>query len=619
MSALEAGSAPAVATATKVTAAAVAAADAQPGATFHGEQFAVFAVLFAVVVVLGFWASRWRRGGKELNSLDEWGLGGRRFGGFVAWFLIGGDVFTAYTFVAVPGAMYASGAVSGWYAVAFTTMIWPIFFVVMPRLWDVSRRHGYVTPADLVRGRYGSQTLALAVAVTGVVATMPYIALQLVGMQAVLEVMGVGAGATSGFVRDLPVIVAFGVLAVCTYTAGLRAPALLAFVKDFLIYLVVAVAIVVLPHRFGGFGHIFDAAQHKFDTANAAAVAAGRKPSATLIPGSKDLLAYATLALGSAMALFLYPHSITGVLSTRSRNVIRRNAVVLPLYAVLLAFIALLGYVAIAAGVHTTNPRLAIPLLFDHEFPAWFAGVAFAAIAVGALVPAAIMSIAAANLFTRTIYVGYLRRDASAAEQTRVSKVASLLVKFGALVFVLGLDTQNSINLQLLGGVWMLQTFPAVVLGLWRPRLHRYALLTGWAVGMLYGTVQAYHQHSLVAKHFGGALAVVPGLGRTGYIALTAFTLNLAIAVAGTLLLRALRVPNGQDLTLAPTPTVDDHPTRPGTLVGAQASPRNVAPLPAAIPTTRPGQPTTVIHPASTPPSAAGTSHHTGDREQPDQ
>jgi SSS family solute:Na+ symporter len=269
------------------------------------------------------------------------------------------------------------------------------------------------------------------------------------------------------------------------------------------------------------------------------------------IPGPKDFLAYGTLALGSAMALFLYPHAITGVLATRSRDVIRRNTAVLPLYTLLLAFLALLGYVAIAAGVHTTNPRLAVPLLFDREFPAWFAGVAFAAVAVGALVPAAIMSIAAANLFTRTVYVGHLRPAATAAEEAAVSKVASLLVKAGALVFVLGLDTQNSINLQLLGGVWILQTFPAVALGLWRPRLHRRALLAGWLVGMCYGTAEAYAQRSPLAHHFGGSLATVPGLGHAGYIAVTAFALNLAVAVAGTLVLRVAGVPNGHDATAA--------------------------------------------------------------------
>ncbi|WP_018502456.1 monocarboxylate uptake permease MctP [Parafrankia discariae] len=517
-------------------------------AEFHGVEFTVFLALFVLVTVIGFGAARWRRA-DSLDHLDEWGLGGRGFGSFVAWFLIGGDIFTAYTFIAVPGAMYATGAVSGWFAVVFTSVVWPIVFVIMPRLWVVASRNGYVTPADFVRGRYGSRALALAVAVTGIVATMPYIALQLVGMQAVLEAMGIGSGGDNPIVRDIPIVIAFTVLAAYTYRSGLRAPALIAFVKDVLIYAVVLVAVIYIPHRLGGYGAVFDAAQAKFDTANAAAAAAGRPPKAAFIPGPSDFLAYATLALGSAMALFMYPHAITGILSTRSQDVIRRNTVALPLYSLLLAFLALLGFAAIASGVKTDNPRLVVPLLFDQQFPAWFTGVAFAAVAIGALVPAAIMSIAAANLFTRNIYVEFFRPDATPAQETSVSRTASLLVKVGALVFVLGMDTQNSINLQLLGGVWILQTFPAIVAGLWTRWLHRWALLGGWLAGMAYGTFEAHAQRGATARHFGSSLAEVPGLGRTAYIALTAFVLNVVIAVALTGLLRALRVPAGADTT----------------------------------------------------------------------
>jgi len=516
--------------------------------SFHATETGIFIALFLLVTMVGFGAARWRRA-SDPRHLDEWGLGGRGFGAFVAWFLIGGDIFTAYTFIAVPGAMYASGAVSGWFAVAYTTVVWPIVFVVMPRLWTVSHRCGLVTPADYAEARFGSRALGLAVAITGIVATMPYVALQLVGMQAVFEVMGVGTTTASGLVRDLPLVLAFAILAAYTYTAGMRAPALVAFVKDILIYAVVAVCVIYLPMRLGGYGHIFDAAQHKFAVANAKAVAAGHRPSAAFVPGPKQLLAYGTLALGSAMALVVYPHTVTGVLSTNSRQVIRRNTALLPLYSLLLAFLALTGYMAIAAGISTANSRLVVPLLIEKEFPHWFAGVAFGAVAIGALVPAAIMSIAAANLFARNIYRPFLRPSASAAEQTAVARLASLVVKVGALAFVLGMDTQNSLNLQLLGGVWILQTFPSVVIGLWTRWPHRWALLAGWAVGIGYGTYEAYQQASPVAHHFGGSLAEVPGLGRTGYVALTAFVLNVAVVVLATLVLRALRTPDGGDAT----------------------------------------------------------------------
>ncbi|HWG73658.1 MAG TPA: sodium:solute symporter [Acidimicrobiales bacterium] len=514
-----------------------------------GTALAVFVVLFAVVTVVGFAAARWRRVAK-LDSLDEWGLGGRSFGGFVTWFLLGGDLYTAYTFIAVPGAMYAAGAVSGWFAVAYTILVWPIVFVIMPRLWSVAHRHGYVTPADFVRGRFGSRGLSLVIAFTGILSLMPYIALQLVGIQSVLQVMGVGQG-SSGLVKDLPLIVAFVILAAYTYTSGLRAPALIAFVKDALVYIVVLVAVIYIPIRLGGYRFIFSAV--KAHAAKVATAAAAKHSASTFafIPTHKQYWAYATLALGSAMALFMYPHSITGVLSTGRRETIRRNTAALPLYSLALAFIALLGYMAIAAGVKTTNSRLAAPLLFQKMFPSWFAGVAYAAVAIGALVPAAIMSIAAANLFTRNIYRDFIRPHASAAEEATVSKLASLVVKFGALAFVLGLNTQNAINLQLLGGVWILQTFPSVAVGLFTRWLHRWALIAGWLAGMVYGTYEAYGVSTPAVHHFAGATAKIPILGQTGYIALTALVLNLVVAIVVSAVARLVPRSAGTDETAA--------------------------------------------------------------------
>src|SRR6266516_7124365 len=152
----------------------------------NAVSFTIFVVLFLVVTAVGFVAARWRRAEDRLH-LNEWGLGGRGFGTLVTWFLLGGDLYTAYTFVAVPAAMYATGAVSGWFAVPYTILVYPLIFVFMPRMWSVAHRRGYVTPADFVRGRYGSRGLSLAVALTGILATMPYIALQLVGIQAVID------------------------------------------------------------------------------------------------------------------------------------------------------------------------------------------------------------------------------------------------------------------------------------------------------------------------------------------------------------------------------------------------------------------------------------------------
>ena len=521
----------------------------------NGVALAVLLVLFGIVTIAGFMASRFLRS-DNMDSLDEWGLGGRKFGTWITWFLLGGDLYTAYTFVAVPAAMFATGAVAGFFAVPYTIILYPIIFIFMARLWSVSHRHGYVTTADFVRGRYDDRVLSLAVAVTGFIATMPYIALQLVGIQAVLEVAGLGGG-DNIIAKDAPLFIAFALLAAYTYSSGLRAPAVIAFVKDILIYLVIIVAIIYLPGQVGGWEAIFGAAQDKMDANNVAAAEAGLPQASSFVPGSGAFWAYATLALGSAMALFMYPHSITASLSSNSRNVVRRNAAILPAYSFVLGLLALLGWVAIAAGTTPIgldgepNAQLVIPQLFEDMFPAWFAGVAFAAIAIGALVPAAIMSIAAANTFSRNIYKEWLKKDATPAQEAKVSKLMSLLVKAFALVFVLTLDKQNAINFQLLGGIWMMQTFPVIVFSLFTRWFHRYGLLGGWAVGIVYGTIEAYQVvNPVTGNHFGGSLGLIPGLERMGYIAVTAFVINVVLAVVLTAILNAMKVSNGSDETI---------------------------------------------------------------------
>jgi solute:Na+ symporter, SSS family len=491
----------------------------------NATALVVFIVLFALVTVIGFVASRWRRA--ELDHLDEWGLGGRKFGTVVTWFLLGGDLYTAYTFIAVPALVFGAGAI-GFFALPYTIMVYPLIFVVMPRLWSVCRVNGYVTPADFVRGRYGSRGLGLIMALTGLLATMPYIALQLVGMQIVLGALGVDG--------DWPLIIAFVILAAYTYQSGLRAPALIAVVKDTLIYITILVAVIYIPSKIGGLGAMFDAAETALPK---------HDPPGALIPKGPDAqIAYATLALGSALALFLYPHAITAVLGAKSAQTVRRNTALLPAYTFLLGLIALLGYMALARGIDPSNPNFAVPDLFLNVFPSWFVGFAFAAIAIGALVPAAVMSIAAANLFTRSIYKAYLRPDASHADEARTAKIVSLLVKVGALVIIVTLPTKYAIELQLLGGVWILQTLPAIVIGLYTRWLHRVALVAGWAVGMVLGTLMA------ASQDFAPAYPLeVFGTKINAYTGIFALAANLVVTLVLTLILRRADVGDAGDET----------------------------------------------------------------------
>ena len=489
----------------------------------HTTAIVVFCLFFLLVTLAGFWAARWRRPA-SMHSLEEWGLAGRSFGTWVTWFLLGGDLYTSYTVIAVPAALYGAGA-NAFFALPYAILIYPYMMLVLPRLWTVCHRHGYVTFADFVRGRYGNRYLTLAVALTGILSLLPYIALQLVGMRVVIAALGVRG--------EWPLVVAFLILAAYTYSAGLRAPAVIAIVKDVMLYITVLVAIVWLPHRLGGYAHVFAAAQ---------AALATHTPAASTMLQPRQFMGYSTLAIGSAIALMLYPHTATAVLSASSANTVRRNAAMLPAYSFLLGLVALLGYVALAAGIATKDTSSAVPLLLLRMLPEWFAGFCLSAIAIGALVPAAIMSIAASNLFTRNLWGELAGHPMTPRQESSMAKIVSLAVKFLAVAFVLKMDTSYAIEMQLLGGIWITQLFPAVMLGLFTRWFRPWALLAGWAAGMAAGTGMA------ASLHLKSSVYPIPHIGSM-YAAVPALALNLAVAAALTAVLRAMRQGVGVDAT----------------------------------------------------------------------
>jgi solute:Na+ symporter, SSS family len=534
-------------------------------------ELVVFCLVLGAVTLMGLLAVHWQPAdGRGIHSIEEWGVAGRRFGSWVSWFLIGGDLYTTYLFVAVPALMFSVGA-AGFAAVPYTMLAFPLVMMPLLRLWSVSRVRGYVTPADFVRGRYGSPALAMLVAVTGIVATMPYIALQLVALEAVLRTIGFNE---PGLVGHAPLGVALVLIGLSTYRSGLRAPALASFVRNVLLLLVVFVAVLYLPIKLGGWGNILGAAEARFR----------QTPSTTdgLVLNASNQVQYATLALGGALALFLYPHSLTGALAARSRSVLKRNMAALPVFTLVLGLAALLGFAAIAAGVRPlqnnatgrTDSATIVPVLFDQQFPDWFAGVGFAAIGVGALVSAAVMAIAAANLWTRNIYREYVRPDADAVQETRQARLASLFVLVGAALCIVAIDPQYAYDLQLMGGVLILQTLPAVAISLYTRWLHRRALVTGWIVGTVCGMWMLYliPNTSTGREHFGGSgfpmgdLSLLgmwqPFAGSEGkiYVGIVALLVNLGVAAVLSVVLRQLRTYNGTDTTTPADYFADEHP-----------------------------------------------------------
>jgi SSS family solute:Na+ symporter len=249
------------------------------------------------------------------------------------------------------------------------------------------------------------------------------------------------------------------------------------------------------------------------------------------------------------------------VLAASNRDVLKRNMSALPIYSLALGLIALLGYMAIAAGTKPigTDGNTIVPVLFQQMFPSWFAGIAFAAIGIGALVPAAIMSIAAANLFTRNVYKEYLKKDATPQQEAKVAKIASLVVKLGAVLAILGLNPQFSIDLQLIGGVIILQTLPSVALGLYTRWFHRGGLIAGWVAGMVTGLLLVYNipklnpDGTVAREHFGGSSFALSKFGfdtkSAVYAGFLALLVNLIVAIVVTLILRAMKVDEGVDGT----------------------------------------------------------------------
>ncbi|MDN5859861.1 MAG: sodium:solute symporter [Pseudonocardia sp.] len=470
----------------------------------------------ALVAVLGTtsivaFTARWFHRRDVLPHLEGWALADRGFGSVVTWFLLGGSIYTAYTFAAVPGLAYGTGAL-GFFPLTYTVILCPVLFVLLPRLWAAARRTGAVTVADWVRACYDSPALMLVVAVTGVLATMPYIALQLLGVRAVLVAGGLYPDGLAG---DLALTAVFAVLAGATYHSGLRAPAVISLFKGVLVFGATAGVLVTAVVHVGGFDAVFAGAEEALG------------PTGGLLLEPSAHTAFVTLALGSALALPMYPHVLTAAFAASGPATLRRSIVAIPAWTLVLGMFGLLGITALAAGIAAPvgHAEVAVPLLVRELLPELASGAVFGALAVGALVPAAVMSVAVSALFTRNIYSAFFAPLTTPKHEVRVARWVSLLAKVAALAFVFGLRDQDAINLQLLGGIWILQTAPAVVLGLFGSRWHPPALLAGWAAGMVLGTALA------VGGGFTSVIAVGPVLL---YVAVLALAANLAVAALGT-------------------------------------------------------------------------------------
>ncbi len=498
----------------------------------------VFVALFIVFAFLGFFGRRFRKGDETI--LSEWSLAGRKLGVFLTWFLIGADLYTAYTFVAVPSGLFAKGALF-FFAVPYVAITFAIAMVTMPKLWIVSRKKGYITASDFIQDTFSSKTLGLLIALTGIVAELPYVALQIIGMKAVLTVMfPLGSGVST--IVTLALVLSFVILVIFTFMSGLRGVTLTAVFKDIIIFTSVIVIIIAVPLAYGGFQHAFSV-KAAYQTLNQSTYGLG----------------YTTLWIGSAMALYLYPHAVNGSLSSKNEKNLRMSTALLPIYGIGLALLALFGvlvYAVAPAMSYLSNFSAAsrgiyvVPALILYTMPSWFAGFALLGIFIGGLVPAAIMSMASANLFTRNV-VKVFKSNISSKGETLIAKWATVVFVFIALAFTFVVPETYSIQLQLLGGVIILQILPSLFLGLYFPKLNKHSLIAGWAVGLALGIAleEVANKFGVLTSSF---YTFGPGLV---YIGLLAVAVNIAIAVVGSLIANAAGVKNSKVAAPADPPT----------------------------------------------------------------
>ena len=281
--------------------------------------------------------------------------------------------------------------------------------------------------------------------------------------------------------------------------------------------------VVAVPISIGGFGHAFCQVKANYVTL-----------SSSLVP------AYATLILGSALALYLYPHAINGVLSSENAQKLRKSTALLPLYGVGLAVLALMGILVFAVPdamaflnrfPESSRGILVVPSLILYTKPGWFSGIALLGIYVGGLVPAAIMAMAQANLLTRNI-IKELKPNISAGSEIRITKISSTAFKFIALGFVFVVPATYAISLQLLGGVLIAQILPSVLFGLYLRSLRKIPLIIGLIFGIgsgIYMVEEANGFGALTVSLFGTPFGPI-------YIAVMSLAINLSIAFAGSYL-----------------------------------------------------------------------------------
>ncbi|MGE6486945.1 sodium:solute symporter family protein [Paenisporosarcina sp. NPDC076898] len=432
----------------------------------QGNLTALLITSFIVlsVVLIGFIAGRNK---SSRSSVEEWSVGGRRFGPLLVWLLVGADLYTAYTFLGLTSTAFAAGSIA-FFAIPYTIIAFFVSYFYLPKLWEVSKKHNLTTLADYAKGRFDSKFLSLLIAIVGVLMLIPYIDLQLAGIQDTLTVAG------TGYINiKVVVIISFLLVALYTFFSGIKGPAYTAVIKDILVWVIMLFLVASIPIiHFGSWGSMID----KIVTDS---------PELLTIPttGPKGVPWFLTASLVSGLALFMWAHAVTGVFTAKSADVLRKNAIYLPFYNIVLILVVFLGFAAYLVLPEGSDPRFALLNLIQMSYGGVVQGLAYSTIALASLIPCSIMAIGASNLFANNIYRDFIDPNVKPAKLTMITRSMVFVVIGLALIFGMLFPTAL-VSLQLLGVSGMVQIFPAIVFSLFWRNQTREATIIGLLVGL---------------------------------------------------------------------------------------------------------------------------------------
>jgi len=424
-------------------------------------------IIVATGVAIGFIAGASRR-----MDLEQWTVGGRGFGAVLMYLLMAGEVYTTFSFLGASGWAYSRGG-PVLYILAYLTLAYVVSFYLLPPLWEIGRAHGLQTMSDYFALRYGNKYLAAFVCIVGVVFLVPYVQLQLTGLGIIVSV-----ASFDGISRTTAMAVSIVLLTAFVFASGIRAVAWVSVLKDALMVIAaVSIGIGVPYINFGSIGAMFDALIQA-------------KPGHLTMPGATNNLGHAwfisTVVLTS-LGFNMWPHAFGTTFTARSADTIRRNAILMPLYTITLAFVFFTGFTAVLVVPGLANGDLALLTVVRRSFPAWFLGIVGGAGALTAMVPASIFLLTAATLFAKNIYRPLVSPEMTDDQVARLAK-AMVIVLAAISLYLAVYSSTTLVSLLLLGYGGVTQFFPGVVLGLFSRRVTAKGVFTGLVTGVACAT-----------------------------------------------------------------------------------------------------------------------------------